>query len=438
MKNKILLLGAGLVSKPLVTYLLKHDFFVTVADMVMEKAEAIIEQHPNGKAIKWVVEEEDKLEEMVKESDIVISLLPYIYHVRVAKVCLEFNKHLVTASYVNDEMRALDRQAKRKNLIFLNEVGLDPGIDHMSAMKLINDIRNKGGEVISFESYCGALPAPESADNPLKYKFSWSPRGVLLAGRNSAKYMKDGKTIEIKPENLFDDYHNINIKGIGEMEFYPNRDSVSYIDVYKLDGISTMFRGTIRYKGWSELMSVVSKSGWLSLDKIETNGKTYKDITAELTAISKDKLEEELLTKYNATGKTRIIDKFRWMGLLSDDKIDKGKIAPIDILTDLLLSKMSYKKGEKDMVILFHKIVGEFKEGKKLYTSLMIDYGVEGEETSVARTVALPAAIATRMILEDKIKLRGVRIPVQEEIYTPILEELENIGIKFEEKTEKV
>jgi saccharopine dehydrogenase-like NADP-dependent oxidoreductase len=436
MKNKVLLLGAGLVSKPLVTYLLKHNFLVTVASRTVEKAEALIDGHPNGKAVKWVVEEEDKLNEMVKENDIAISLLPYIYHLQVAETCLKFEKHLVTTSYVKDEMRALDQQAKSKNLLFLNEVGLDPGIDHMSAMKLIHDIWNKGGKVVSFESYCGALPAPESADNPLKYKFSWSPRGVLLAGRNSAKYIKEGKTIDIKPDNLFDDHHNFHIKGVGDMEFYPNRDSVSYIDIYKLEGISTMFRGTIRYQGWSELMSVVSKSGWLSLDEVETDGKTYKDITAELTALSKDKLEDELLNKYNATGKTQIIDKIKWMGLLSDDKINKGKIAPIDILTDLLLSKMFYKKGEKDMVILFHKIIGEFKEGKKLYTSLMIDYGVEGEETSVARTVALPAAIATRMILEDKIKIRGVHIPVQEDIYTPILEELENIGIKFEEKIE--
>ena len=437
MKNKVLLLGAGLVSKPLVTYLLKHGFHVTVASRTVEKAEALIEGHHNGKAVKWVVEQEDKLKEMIKENDIAISLLPYIYHVQVAKVCLEFGKHLVTTSYVKEEMKALDKEAKEKGLLFLNEVGLDPGIDHMSAMKLIHDIWNKGGKVISFESFCGALPAPDSADNPLKYKFSWSPRGVLLAGRNSAKYIKEGKTINIKPDNLFDDHHSFEVKGIGDMEYYPNRDSVSYIDIYKLDGISTMFRGTIRYPGWSELMSVVSKSGWLSLEKIETSGKSYRDITAEITSIDKDKLESELLRKYNAEGKTQIIDKIKWMGLLSEDKIDKGNIAPIDILTDLLLSKMYYKKGERDMVILNHKIVGEFKEGRKLYTSLMIDYGVEGEETSVARTVALPAAIATRMILEDKIKIRGVHIPVQEDIYTPILNELENIGIKFEEKIEE-
>ncbi len=412
MKNNVLLLGAGLVSKPLVTYLLKHGFKVTVASRTVEKAEALIEGHPNGKAVKWVVEQEDKLKEMVKENDIAISLLPYIYHVKVAKICLEFKKHLVTTSYVKDEMKALDKEAKEKGLLFLNEVGLDPGIDHMSAMKLIHDIWKKGGKVESFESYCGALPAPEAADNPLKYKFSWSPRGVLLAGRNSAKYIKDGETINIEPDNLFDDHHNFYVKGVGEMEFYPNRDSVSYIDIYKLDGISTMFRGTIRYQGWSELMSVVSKAGWLSLDEVETTGKSYKDITAELTGLSKDNLENKILEKYNAQGKTQIMEKIKWMGLLSEDKIDKGKITPIDILTELLLSKMYYKKGERDMVILNHKIIGKFDTGKKLYTSLMIDYGVEGEETSVARTVALPAAIATRMILEDKIKIRGVHIPV--------------------------
>jgi len=438
MKDKVLLLGAGLVSKPLVTYLLKNNFKVTVASRTVEKAEALIEGHPNGKAIRWVVEEEDKLKELVKENDIAISLLPYIYHLKVAKVCLEFNKHLVTTSYVKPEMKALDKEAKEKGLLFLNEIGLDPGIDHMSAMKLIHDIENKGGKVVSFESFCGALPAPEAADNPLKYKFSWSPRGVLLAGRNSAKYLKNGELVEVAPENLFDDHHPLEVKGVGQMEYYPNRDSVSYIDLYNLHGIETMFRGTIRFPGWSELWSVISKMNWLDLEERNTDEKSYKEFTAEISGLNSSNLKEEIVKKFFIENKPQILEKMEWMGLLSEEKINKGKIAPIDVLTDLLLSKMYYKKGERDMVILLHKIIGDFNGKKKLYTSLMVDFGVEGVETSVAKTVALPAAIATRMILEGKINVTGVQIPVIPSIYEPVLNELENIGINFKEEVKDI
>jgi len=433
MNNKVLLLGAGLVSKPLAIYLLEHGFNLTVASRTLEKAENLVKGYSNGKAVKWVVAEEDKLNKMIQDNDLIISLLPYIYHLKVAKACIKHEKHLVTTSYVKEEMAELDKEVREKNLLFLNEIGVDPGIDHMSAMKIFDDIWDKDGEIVSFNSYCGALPAPEAADNPLKYKFAWSPRGVLLAGRNSGRYLKDGKTITIEPKNLFDDHHPIEINEVGTMEYYPNRDSISYIDTYNLNNIKTMFRGTLRYPGWSELMSIVSKSGWLSLDEVETNGLSYKGLTARLSGLDEKNIKKQIAKKFNIENKPQIIDKMEWMGLFSDKLIDEGKIAPIDILTNCLYKKMYYEKGERDMVVLLHKVEADISGERKLYTSLMVDYGVEGEETSIARTVALPAAIATRLILEGKIKETGVQIPVKSEIYKPVLKELENIGIKFEE-----
>ncbi len=435
--KKILVLGAGLVSKPLVRYLLEHNFEVIVASRTLSKAEALIENHPNGKAIQWVVEEKEKLDQMVKDSEVVISLLPYIYHLQVAQTALKHKKHLVTTSYVKPEMKALNEKAKSAGVLFLNEIGLDPGIDHMSAMRLIHHVQDKGGNVVSFKSYCGALPAPEAADNPLKYKFGWSPRGVVLAGRNDAKFLWDGKEVYVKREDLFATTHEIEVNGVGTLEVYPNRDSLSYIELYGLSGIKTMFRGTLRYPGWCAVWKVLSRMGYLELEEVDTENISYLELTAKILNTSKDNVRNVLKEKYEADD--TVIEKLEWIGIFDTSPINKGKIAPLDVLTELLLSKMEYKPGERDMTVLHHQVIGEYPDGKKeLLTSTLVDYGVFGEETSVARTVALPAAIATRLIVEGKIKTTGVHIPVIPEIYNPVLDELENIGIKCEEDINEI
>lgn len=437
--KKALLLGAGLVSKPLVQYLLKHGIQVTVASRTLDKAAALLDQHPNGRAVAWVVEEADRLRQMVAEHDVVISLLPWIYHLQVANACIEAGKHMITTSYVKPEMKALDAQVRAKGLCFLNEIGLDPGIDHMSAMKMIHDIQHRGGTVTVFNSYCGALPGPDNLDNPLKYKFSWSPRGVVLAGRNTAMYRKDGQVVNIASENLFDDHHPLPIEGVGQMEFYPNRDSISYIDIYNLPEIRTMFRGTIRFPGWCEVWSVVSKSGWLSLDPLDTAGLTHKALTARLAGLAESDVKAAFARKFKLEQKPQIMEKLEYMGLFLDTPINKGQYPPLDVLTDYLLPKMSYAKGQRDMVVMLHEVIGEFPDGhKERFTSQMVDFGVEGVETAVARTVALPAAIATRLLLEGKIRATGVLIPVDPAIYLPVLEELENTGIRFTEKVDKI
>ncbi len=290
-----------------------------------------------------------------------------------------------------------------------------------------------------YSLYCGALPAPDNLDNPLKYKFSWSPRGVVLAGRNTALYRKDGQEVNIASENLFDDHHPLQLEGVGQMEFYPNRDSISYIDIYNLPEIRTMFRGTIRFPGWCETWSVVSKSGWLSLDPLDTADLTHRALTARLAGLGAGDVKAEFAKKFKLEQQPQIMEKLEYMGLFLDTPINRGQYPPLDVLTDYLLPKMAYAKGQRDMVAMLHEVIGEFPGGQtERHTSLMVDYGVEGVETAVARTVALPAAIATRLLLEEKIRAAGVLIPVDPAIYLPVLEELENTGIRFTEKVEKI
>ncbi len=435
--KKVLILGAGLVSRPMVRYLLEHEGIeVTVASRTVSKAEALIKGHPKGRAFPWTVDNQGALDMLVQWADVVVSLLPYAYHLQVAKTCLKYRKHLVTTSYVKPEMAALDQEAKEKDLVFLNEIGLDPGIDHMSAMRIMDGIRERGGKITSFRSYCGALPAPEAADNPLKYKFGWSPKGVLLAGRNSARYLENGKIVEVPGEKLFTYHWPIEIEGVGALEYYPNRDSLPYMTLYGIEDAETMFRGTLRYPGWSKLWAVLSSAGFLS-QEARPGGVSYLEYTASLLGTSPQDVEKVLREKHGAGEEE--IEKIRWMGLLSGERTPEGEIAPIDLLEKLLWSKMQYRRGERDMDVLLHEIEAEFPDGtKEKHTSLLVDFGIYGQETSIAQTVSLPAAIGVRMILDGEIKSRGVMIPVSREIYQPALEELESMGIRFREKVEKL
>ena len=246
--NKVLILGAGMVVKPMVEYLLENSFRLMIASPMKERADGMIKSHPLGSSLDWSMDDPETLEKLVGEYDITVSLLPYKFHAAVARVCLRYGKPLVTTSYVQPEMQALDSAAMKAGVILLNEIGLDPGIDHMSAMKIIDHIHKRGGKVEAFFSICGALPAPEAADNPLKYKFSWSPKGVILASRNSALYLKNGERVYIEPKDLFKDRFELTFPDVGMLEVYPNRDSISYINIYGIPEAKTIYRGTFRYK----------------------------------------------------------------------------------------------------------------------------------------------------------------------------------------------
>ena len=437
--KRILVLGAGMISKPLVRYLLDQpDYHVKMASRTVSKAEKIIDSHKRGEAEALNVYDDLQLEKLVSESDVTVSLLPYVYHVKVAKLCIKHKKHLVTTSYVSDEMYKLDDKAKDAGVLLLNESGLDPGIDHMSAMRVIHDVESKGGKIVSFRSTTGALPSHEANTNPFGYKFSWSPRGVLLASRNPAKCLQDGKEVSFPGEKLFENYILQDVPGIGTFENYPNRNSVPYKDIYGLKDAETVYRGTFRMTGWCETMRKIVELGWLTEKPPERfNGKTYGDLTSYLIGIGKDENLPKKTAKFlGLEGYSTVIKRLEWLGLFSKELLPKDKDNPLDYLNVLALEKMSLGKKERDMIVMHHQFIAEYASKKEYITSTLLEYGVINGDSAVARTVSLPAAIAVKMILEGKIDITGTHIPVIPEIYNPILDELEEMDIKFDERTE--
>lgn len=432
--EKVLILGAGLVSKPMVTYLLKKGIKVIVASRTVSKAEELIKGFSNGEAREWVVEDKRRLKEMVKESDVVVSLLPWVYHLEVADICIEYRKPMVTTSYVQEKMQALESKVKEAGIVILNEIGLDPGIDHMSAMRTIHRIWDEGGKVISFRSVCGALPAPEASNIPFRYKFSWSPRGVALAGRNNGKFKKEGSIIEVKPQDLFKTTYTTEVEGIGILEVYPNRDSLPYLEKYGIKDADTIFRGTLRYPGWCETWYVISNLGLLDIEEKEWSDITYLEYTAKVIGVKPQEVKTTIMKMFNLKEDSVALKNLEFLGIFSERKINLKKAPTIDVLVELLLEKLSYKNGERDMVILKDEVTGVVKNKTKKFISTLIDFGTIGEETAVARTVSLPAAIAVKMIIDGKIKNKGVLIPTLPEIYEPVLDELVELGISSKEE----
>ncbi len=426
MAKKVLVLGAGMVTKPMIRYFAeKTDYSVIVASRTRKHIDELISGYDRVKGITWEAHNIDGLRDLIKEADIVLSFLPYIYHIEVARLCVEYSKPLVTTSYVKDEMAALDSVAKEKGILLLNETGLDPGIDHMTAQLVIDAAHEEGSRVTEFYSYCGALPAPEYANNPLRYKFSWSPEGVLRAGNNSAKYLKDGKVVEVPSNELFSHRWSEYVDGIGELEVYPNRNSLVYIEKYGIGEVHTIIRGTFRYPGWCETQIYLKKLHLTEEGiKVPEGVKTWKDlINVKLKEVGEDIPEH-------------IINKLKWLGLFEDRELPCPKCTIFENFVTLLKEKLSYKEGEKDLILLKHRIIIEKNGAKKVHTVKLISEGIIGQETAVAKTVSLPAAIAADLILKGEIKLSGVWIPTHPEIYTKVLKELENEGIKPELKEE--
>jgi len=436
--SRILVLGAGLVARPLVQYLLDQpDFQVTVASRTVEKARALIGDRPNGRALAFDIEREpERLDDLVAQADLAVSMLPYIHHLQVAHACLRHRRHLVTTSYVKDEMRALDSAARQAGVLFLNEIGLDPGIDHMSAMRIIDRVHASGGRVVSFRSYCGGLPAPEANTNPFGYKFSWSPRGVLLAGRNDARYLEDGQVVEVPNRRLFATRHTVPVEGVGDLEAYPNRDSLPYIQLYGIPEARTMYRGTLRYPGWCETWQKFVELGLLDLtEREDLTGMTYRQLLAHLIGRPETSdLRRDLAVHLNIPADSPILDRFEWLGLFRDDPLPPERTI-LDVLAVRMQEKLQYAPGERDMVVLLHDFVAEYPDRRERIRSWLVDFGIPHGDTAMARTVGLPAAIATRLILQGVIRLTGVHIPVLPEIYRPVLAELEERGIRVQETT---
>jgi saccharopine dehydrogenase (NADP+, L-glutamate forming) len=344
---------------------------------------------------------------------------------------------MVTTSYVSDEMKALDDKAKAAGILILNECGLDPGIDHMSAMRIIHDVERKNGKVISFRSTTGALPSFEANNNPFGYKFSWSPRGVLLASKNPSKWLENGKIISHPGEKLFENYTIQDVPGVGSFENYPNRNSVPYKDLYGLKEAHTVYRGTFRMTGWCETMRKIVALGWLNEEPLKNfNGKTYADVTRFLIYAKPDENLIEVTAKYlGLETYSTVIKRLEWLGLFSDELLPKDCDNLLDYLNVLTMKKMVLNKNERDMILMHHEFVAEYPAKQEYITSTLLDYGIPNGDSSISRTVSLPAAIAVKLILNNKFELTGVHIPVIPEIYNPILDELETFGIKFVEKS---
>jgi saccharopine dehydrogenase-like NADP-dependent oxidoreductase len=439
--KKILVLGAGLVAGSHVRYLLDvPDFEVTVASRTVSKAKALVNGHPRGKALVLNVKDQAALEDLIRQTDLAVSMLPYAYHPKVAALCVKHKKHMVTTSYVKDPMRALDGPATEAGIILLNEIGVDPGIDHMSAMKVIHEVERKGGKIASFVSWCGGLPAPEANDNPFGYKFSWSPKGVLLASKNSARYQKGGQVVEIPGEELFGHYWPVEIQGLGEFEGYPNRNSLPYAETYSIQPSDWMFRGTLRNVGWCATIKRIAEMGLLDNTPLTDLPATFREFTAQVLDIDPDTdFPQYLAEKWGVCHDSKPITDLGWLGLFSEDPLPKGRNTPVDIMAARMEAKMTYEPGERDMLIMQHEFVAEYPDRKEAITATMIDYGIPHGDTSMARTVGLPAAIAAKLILQGEFsELTGVQVPVIPEIYEPVLEELARLDIGLTETVETI
>ncbi|MCX6257495.1 MAG: saccharopine dehydrogenase NADP-binding domain-containing protein [Bacteroidia bacterium] len=434
--KKILILGAGMVAQPIIRYLLNQGFQVTVASNTPDRAEKMIAGNIRGINVNWSVDDGKSLERMISEADIVVSLLPYLFHLQVAGKVLKLKKNMVTTSYVKPEMEALDSLAKEAGIIFLNEMGLDPGIDHMTAMRIIDHIHHRGGKVEEFYSLCGALCAPEAADNPFMYKFTWSPKGVVLAGNNDARFLKNGKVVDLPTANLFRNPNKINFPGIGLLDVYPNRDSISYIGIYGIPEIKTMYRGTFRFPGWCEAFDAMKKIGLTTVDKFDMSGLTYADMLAKLCGLTDThNLKQQIANVLGVAIDSVAVAAIQWLGLLDSKPMNRGIDSAYEVVSDLMIDKMMLPDNERDMVIMQHTFLAAYPDGKKeVIRSRMLDFGSPQTDTSIARTVALPAAVAVKMILENKIQVKGVFRPVIPEIYSPVLNELEAMNIKMTEE----
>ena len=434
--KSVLILGAGMVSKPIVTHLLNKGFGVTLADMNVDKAKKIINNKPNGKAIAFNVKDETLLDQLVQKHDIVVSLLPWMFHPKVARCCLTHKRNMVTTSYVKPEMQALDEKAKEAGIIFLNELGLDPGIDHMSAMRIIDHVHGNDGKVEEFYSFCGALVAPEVEQNPFSYKFTWAPKGVVLAGNNDGKYLRNESVKEVPTEDLFKNPTKVFCCDVGELEVYPNRDSLPYIDLYGIPEVKTMMRGTFRYPKWCEVLDAMKRLNLLSCDKIDLKGLTLADMIVKLIGEKgSENIKQATAQFLGISPNSNPIIAMEWLGLFSQTPINRNEDSPFEVVSDIMIDKMMISDEERDMIVMQHTFLASYPNGKReVIRSRMLDFGTLKTDTSIARTVALPAAVGVEMILNDKISAKGVHIPVIPEIYNPILDELENLGIMMKEE----
>lgn len=442
MRN-ILIIGAGRSSSSLIKYLLdkssQENLHITIGDVSIESALSKVNNHENATAIQLDVFNNEERTNAIKKADIVISMLPARFHIEVAKDCITYEKHMVTASYISDEMKALDKEAKAKGLVFMNEIGLDPGIDHMSAMQVIDRIKENNGKMLLFESFCGGLVAPESDTNLWNYKFTWNPRNVVLAGQGGASmFIQEGTYKYIPYHKLFRRTEFLTINGSGKFEAYANRDSLKYRSIYGLDTIKTMYRGTIRKVGFSRAWNVFVQLGMTddSYTIEDSENMSYRDFTNLFLAYSPSDSVELKFRSYLKIDQDDIMwDKFVELDIFNaHKKVELKNATPAQILQKILMDSWTLQSDDKDMIVMHHIFGYEHQNKKHQIESSMVIKGDDQTFTAMAKTVGLPVAMATVRILNGEITTPGVQLPINKEVYEPILKELEDYGITFVEK----
>lgn len=440
-EHAILVLGAGRSSTALIHYLLTHAapnrWTVTVGDFSLDAALDRVNGHANGRAIAFDITQTAASRAEIAKADVVVSLLPAHLHVQVAGICLAEKKHLLTASYVSDEMKSLDAEAKQKGLLFLNECGLDPGIDHMSAMQVIDRIKQEGGKLISFESFTGGLIAPTTdIENPWRYKFTWNPRNVVMAGQGTAKFLQGGQWKYIPYQQLFKRTTSVSVPGFGEYEGYANRDSLKYLDTYGLQGIQTMVRGTLRNKGYCSAWNVLVQLGCCDDTYVLENISklSHRDFITLFLEDATLSAEERVCQLFGLDAKGEEMKRLMWSGFFTDEKIGLDQGTPAQVTEHILQKRWKLQRGDKDFIVMWHRFGFETHgRGKREIQAYLTCTGQDENNTAMAQTVGLPLAIATKLLLQGKIKSRGVVIPVVPEFYNPILEELGQLNIKLHE-----
>ncbi|WP_119080792.1 saccharopine dehydrogenase C-terminal domain-containing protein [Chitinophaga alhagiae] len=441
MKN-ILLFGAGKSATFLIDYLLanapRQKWHITVADNDLMLIKSKIGKSYYATPAAFDVKDQAIRQQLIQETDLVISLLPPALHITIAKDCLHFSKNLLTASYIDPEIRKLQKDIQKAGLLFMYEMGLDPGIDHMSAMKLIHSIEKKGGQIYSFKSYCGGLVSPGSNDNPWQYKISWNARNIVLAGTSGATYKEKGKTKEVEYQQLFDQSKTVQVPGLGKLAYYPNRDSLNYIDVYNLGNIPTFMRATLRYPDFCEGWNALVKLGLTDDSKKHpTDNVTFFKWASQNIKVDKQLTNEENVAQFlGVSSKSKLVRQLKYLGILNGELINLGEQSNATVLQHVLEDRLKMEAADKDMIVMLHEIEFERRNMSTRLHSYMIVQGEDNLRTAMAKTVGLPLGIMAKLLLSGSLQLTGLQVPVMPEVYNPVLRELEEYDIRFEESFE--
>jgi saccharopine dehydrogenase-like NADP-dependent oxidoreductase len=439
--KRVQIIGAGKSTSVLIEYLLaeaaERDWTVCVADIDVDAARALVGGHDRGEAIGLDAEDEGALRELVQQSDLVVSMLPADQHIAVATACVRRGKHFVSASYVSPEMRTLNEAAQRAGVTLLNEMGVDPGIDHMSAMEKLDELRAAGATITAFETFTGGLVAPECDDNPWGYKVSWNPRNVVLAGQGGVKFLHNGRYKYIPYHRLFGRYEVLEIPGYGQFEGYPNRDSLKYRDHYGLADVDTIYRGTLRRPGFCDAWNCLVQLG-LTKDDVQledVSSMTYRDFVNAFLWYDKGMSVELKVRAYLKLDlNSPAFDKLEWLGLFEPEPIGLKRATPAQILQKRIEERWALGENDRDMLAMLHKTEYELDGERACVQASMVTLGTDRVRTAMAKTVGLPTGIGAKLILDDVITHRGVLIPTGPDVYRPVMKELRRHGIAFDEQ----